>query len=321
VKSVDKLFFLLGLLGAGIVISFFEQRVEAAACCGKSSAAPFLMVGDDQMQLSFGLALGNVVALIADDGVPNFGSSKNSETSQSYKLDMATLLSDRLQGGLSVPVTTYKVSKESVKESSTGLGDVRLSLGYEILPSWSYSSWKPQGFLFTALTLPTGRAYDGSQRMLATDVTGAGYFSWTVGALFLKKWTVWDVFLVPEVHYSFARTLEDLGGTYQLNPGLGGSVGVGFGISPGSGNLRLGLRVQPRLEQGVQVSSPARSGNYILSQGATVGACDTGIDASYMISSVDSMSVSYTDQTLLGPAMNSTLSRSLGLSYQHRWER
>ncbi|MEO5971567.1 MAG: hypothetical protein ABIQ95_16705 [Bdellovibrionia bacterium] len=293
----------------------------AAACCGKSSAAPFLMVGDDQMQLSLGLALGNVVAHIADDGVPNFGSSRNSETSQAYKLDMAALLSDRIQGGFSVPIATYAVSRGNLQEASTGLGDVRLSLGYEFLPSWSYSVWRPQGFLFTGLTLPTGRSYDGRRQVMATDVTGTGYFTWTVGALLLKKWTVWDVFLVPETHYSFSRTTQDLGGAYTLSPGFGGSIGVGFGLSPGSGNLRFGFRLQPKLEQGLEVSTPAAAGNLVMSAGAVIATCDTGIDASYMMSSVDSVSVSYTDQTLLGPAMNTSLSRSLGINFQHRWER
>jgi len=362
-------FMLLCGLGSGV---FGMNQAQGAACCGKSSAAPFLMVGDDQTQLSLGVALGNVVAQIADDGVPNFGSSQNSETSQTYKLDLATLLSDRMQGGLSVPVTTYSVLRggsaggastgSGISESSTGLGDLRLSLGYEVLPAWSYSSWKPQGFLFSALTLPTGRSYDGSSRTLATDVTGAGYFSWTVGALLLKKWTVWDAFLVPEIHYALPRTLWEreaaigggvaIGGdkrgdgrgdrgaatgpargletgtALRLSPGFGGSLGVGFGFSPRSGQLRLGFRLQPRVEQGVQVSAPAAGGgtlgsarDYVTSTGVSVATCDTGIDVSYMMSSVDSVSVSYVDQTLLGPALNSGLSRSLGIGFQHRWER
>lgn len=273
------------------------------------------------MQVSLGLALGNVVAHIGDDGVPQFGSSQNSDISQAYRLDVTALLSDRVQGGVSVPVITYQVSRSGLRESSTGLGDVKLSLGYEILPSWSYSSWKPQGFLFTALTLPTGRTYEGSQQKLATDVTGSGYYSWSVGALFLKKWVAWDVFLVPETHYSFSRNLEDAGGAYRLSPGFGGSMGLGFGISPGSGSLRLGLRIQPRVEQALKQSFPGLGEEGVARSGPMIATCDTGIDASYMMSSADSVSVSYTDQTLLGPALNSNLSRSLGINFQHRWER
>jgi hypothetical protein len=314
----------LGVAGSILILlAGFRPAIGfGAACCGKSSAAPFLITGDDQLQVSFGVSLGNTVGYVGDNGVPNFGSSGESQVSQAYKLDLTTLLTDRLQAGVSLPVLTYASTRGLYEESSIGIGDVRISLGYEVMPSWTYSDWKPQGFLFTALTLPTGKSYfDGDIKRLGTNVTGLGYYSWSVGALFQKKWAVWDTFVVPEGHYSFARTSGDSGGTFSLHPGFGGSLGLGFGWSPGAGSLRMGFRVQPRLEQGIQLSSLGLGGNVNLSQGAWVSVCDTGFDASYMASSMDSISVSYTDQTLLGPAMNTNLSRILGLNYQHRWER
>src|SRR4051794_28894893 len=73
------------------------ERCWGAPCCARNSATPILIVGDDQAQLNLGVALANVVAESGEDGVPAFGSPNNSDVSQTYRMDGAILLSDRLQ--------------------------------------------------------------------------------------------------------------------------------------------------------------------------------------------------------------------------------
>jgi hypothetical protein len=50
-------------------------------------------------------------------------------------------------------------------------------------------------------------------------------------------------------------------------------------------------------------------------------AWDAGLEASYLVADDWSISASYTDQTLLGPAVNTALSRTFSLAIQHRWQR
>jgi len=294
-----------------------QKLAFSAPCCSRNSAVPILISGDDEAQVNFGSSIAGVVGQVFDDGVPIFGSSLTSEYVRAMRLEGALLVSDRLQLGVGVPLVHYSYTVIGETEASTRMGDIRLSLGYEFMPLWSYSRWKPQGFLFSVVTLPTGRSRYESQTLLSTDVTGNGFFSTSFGALLLKRWTLWDVFFVPEVHYGFPRIFQTTGNSIIVQPGFGGSLGFGVGFSPGGGSFRLGVRLHPRLDQARFVPTMELD---VREQG-WVSNCDTGFDVAYMLGSHDTLSVFYTDQTLLGEARNTVLNRMAGVNYQHRWER
>jgi hypothetical protein len=48
---------------------------------------------------------------------------------------------------------------------------------------------------------------------------------------------------------------------------------------------------------------------------------DTSVEADYMTASNWTVTLSYVDETLLGPAVNIGLYRTLSLNLQYRWER
>jgi outer membrane scaffolding protein for murein synthesis (MipA/OmpV family) len=70
-----------------------------------------------------------------------------------------------------------------------------------------------------------------------------------------------------------------------------------------------------------QAKQTSIAGKRVVSPNAFVTNCDVGLDASYLLTPLTTMMLSYTDQTLLGPAANSILNRMLGVSVQYRWER
>lgn len=298
----------------------FTPSAYGSACCGRNAATPVLIVGDDRSQLSVGVAQSHAVAWADETGTAILEPSYRSEILRTYRLDAATLLSDRWQMGFTVPVSTKNISISQNSESTTGLGDLRVSLGYEAIPAWTYSFWKPQMFLFATFTVPTGRSVYDSTSKAGTDAIGNGAFSTSLGSLWVKRWNDWDLFLVPEAHYSFARQFELDGGQVLAQPGWGGSLGLGAGWSPGGGVWRMGLRLQPRVDEGVTYTGLDSTFRGISNSGLLTS-CDTGVDLNYMIGSSQTLTVSYTDQTLLGVAMNSYLNRVLAVSFQHRWER
>jgi hypothetical protein len=307
------------LFGFILVLSFFsfERQCWAAACCARNSATPSLIVGDDEAQINFGVAFGNSVARTMSNGVTVFNPSNVSDMSRNFRIDGAMLLSDRLQVGAGGSVVQREVVHAATAESAIGIGDARMSVAYEILPIWNYSSWKPQAYLFSGVTLPSGRSIYESQNNTRSDVTGNGFYTFSLGSLWIKRWTVWDVFLLPEIHYSLSRTFDYFGDSIGVSPGLGGSVGLGFGFSPGGGNTRLGLRVQPRMDQPRSFSDQA----LMPSEQSHAMSCDVGLDLSYLLGTTDTMMLSYTDQTWVGPSKNTNLTRNFALSFQHRWER
>jgi hypothetical protein len=307
---LDAFLVFLALMGCG-------SSAHAASCCARSPAAPFLIVGDDKAQVNFGISSAHIVGDAAQDGSVAFNSGDISDSIWNYRFDGAVLLSDLFQVGLSVPMVTRSVAAPGVSETSTALGDVRMSLGYEFLPSWSYSAWKPQGFLFSVLSVPTGRSlYESSLPSLA-DVSGNGFYAVSVGALLIKRWATVDAFFLTEGHYSFNRAFSDAGTVYTVYPGFGASAGGGIGWSPGAGRLRVGVRIHPRLDQLESVVYPGTSNRALGYRWTT----DMGLDAAFLLATTDTLMLSYTDQTLIGPSQSAPLNRSLVLSYQHRWER
>jgi hypothetical protein len=292
--------------------------VAAAPCCSVNAAAPSVISGDDQAQLTVSAAQGQIIGDVPAVGLPVFRASDNRELTQTLRLDGALLLSDRWQAGASVPLVRHQITSPDLDNAITSLGDIRLTAAYEALPEWTYSSWAPKGLVFAQLILPTGQSIYEADVPGLVDATGQGFYTLAVGALFLKTWDVWDAFAMPEVHYSLGRTFSNsaLGDTIAVGPGWGGSLALGVGLSPWHGDLRIGLRVQPAYGGAKTVTS---------STGETLQAnqlaWDAGLEASYLVADDWSISASYTDQTLLGPAVNTALSRTFSLAIQHRWQR
>ena len=132
------------LIGLVFCFTFFmAEKAWSAACCARSAAAPFLILTDDHAQVNLGVSAADAVAHVADE--LSLRAPGTTDLTQQYRLDGATLISDRWQAGASVAMVGRSVGSQDSPETSLGLGDTRLSFGYEFLPNWNYSSWKPQG--------------------------------------------------------------------------------------------------------------------------------------------------------------------------------
>lgn len=303
----NKLFFAL-------VPLILSSNISAAPCCSANAAAPSLISGDDKAQITLGSSFGKVIGDTTRDGTSIFRAENDNETSQSFRLDAASLISDRWQIGASIPLIRRGIVRPGIDANSTRLGDLRLSAGYEVLPEWSYSNW-PKGYIFTQLILPTGRSIYDAESGGAVDATGQGFVMTALGALLLKRFGNWDSYFMPEIHYSFGRTFTT-SESITVGGSLGGSAALGIGISPMNGNLRIGLRIQPTYGGSKKVLSS--SGKSLT---AYQLAWDTALELAYLIEEKISLSAAYTDQTLLGPANGTTLSRSVSLALQYRMPR
>ncbi len=293
------------------------STANAAPCCGAGLATPSFITGDDSAQVSVSAAYGRVIGDAPSQGLAVFRADEDNETAQSFQLDGAVLLSDRWQLGGSVPLLRRARSTQSSQGASTGLGDLRFNAALEALPEWEYSLWKPRGYLFATATLPTGRSLTDSleypSQPWALDSRGKGYYSLSSGGLLVKSWSHWDATLQVEAHRSFARTVQEV----TISPGWGGSLMLAVGYSPSFAPLRWGLSLAPAFEQGIHVETlggpPSDSNPQLV--------WNTSMLLSWMLTRDATLSASYMDQTLLGPARNVSLSRTLSLMLQKRWER
>ena len=290
---------------------------RAAACCGGTSAAPSLISGDDAYQ--FGIAFSNaeVIGDAPESGRPVFRGSDSDEVTRTLRLDAAAILSDRTQASVTIPFATKSVRAGDAANSSSSMGDLSLGFGYEAWPQWTYSEWKPHGFLFTQLNVPVAHSIYDTEAQGATDALGTGFYRMAFGALFLKTWRIWDASFTPEAHYSLPKTFSDgSGSALRVRPGFGASADLGLGYNFVGLPFRLGVRLQPVWNQARAIAmdgmNPRSSDQWVW---------NAGFDFSYLVSEQWSTTASYTDQTLLGPAVNTTLSRTVALSFQRRFPR
>jgi hypothetical protein len=293
------------------ILLLHSAQLWAAACCGGSSTSPSIITGDDQAQISASLAYAQVIGDAPVSGLPVFRGDGNSEEIQTLRLAGAALLSDRWQIGAQLPISRRSHATQGLDRSSWGLADVDLDVGFEALPELEYSVWKPRGFVFAHAIFPTGQSIYESTDALATDTSGRGFFSPGAGALFVKSWGIWDGTFLFEAHHGIARSF----GTLHVTPGWGGTLGLNAGVSPGMGPWRFGLGLSPLYEEGLHLSGDSSGDS------ASQLVWNATAQVSWMIRSDLSSSLVYLDQTLMGPAQNTSLNRAVSLQIEKRWER
>lgn len=290
---------------------------RAASCCGSSSQWPALIAGDDRLQATVGLSAGFLAADADAGGNVAPRGTGDSEVTQIVRVDVATLLSDRLQAGLTLPVQRRARDAGGAGAEATGLGDVSVTLAYEALPEWRYSPWRPKGFVFLQGRAPTGTSRFEAREAFSIDARGRGFWGVGLGIALMNHWGAWDAIFLGEAHRSFSRSFVDpsSGSAYHYRPGWGTSLSLGVGVSPGRGPLRVGVALAPSWEEGIDVTGP------LTFQTAAERTWTATLQASYLFSPEWSLTAAYADQVLLGGARNSGLNRTFTLSLQKRWPR
>jgi hypothetical protein len=297
-------------------VSAWTPLAMAAPCCAQAGGMPSLITGDERISLGASLSNGTVIgdAPSAGSGIPVFRDALSTRESRSVLLlNAATLIDgDRLQAGISVPVQWNRIGVGSRDTSRMAAGDVSLTLGHETIPEWDYSLWKPRGFSFLQLTLPTGRSILESTDSSASDVTGLGHVALSAGFVALKRWSLWDANALVRLGRVFGRGFDS---GVSTRSAWSGAFSLGGGVSFAE-RFRFGGTF------GVDaVSAQALSGAGLDSSGAGRLVWTAGANLSWLRGNDDTLILGYADQTLFGPAYNTSLARTFSLSFMHRIER
>ncbi|MGE4232458.1 MAG: hypothetical protein AB7F43_03930 [Bacteriovoracia bacterium] len=300
-----------------VFLNFGNRFVFAAPCCAGAGAIPALITDDSKAQGSFTSSYGAVIGDAPDKGIPVFRSKTSSEVTYTNTIELSHIFFERFQGGVSVPVVTRTISKKEKEAAQTGLGDTRVSVGYEAIPEWSYSKLRPKVILFSQATLATGVSIYETKTVFTEDVTGRGFNSIGLGGVVMKTFysfrNPWDVYFLTEAHKGFLRNFQ----TIKVDPAWGATAGVGVGKSfMTTYPLRVGLRVQPVYGAGKKIES-----SYGVTNASYQFNFDIALEAALQINDELKISGTYTDQTLLGPAVNTTLSRTIALMARYSWQR
>jgi hypothetical protein len=278
-----------------------------AACCGGGFAAPSVIAGDDKAQATATYSLTEIAVDNVDAG-GLWRVSADHQQIQTYKLEGARLLSDRWQAGFSLPM----VRRSRFGESYSGLGDAAALAGYEYLPDWDYNPYRPKGIGYLQLTMPTGKSRIESD-VGGLDVGGSGLWALGLGTFLLKPVGRWDVFASVEAHRSLDRSFSNAQMRATIKPGFGGSLGLGGGYSWGA--WRAGGALAWFYEDPIELRGTM----------SVDGSCEryaTGTAAiSYLAGDDWAATLSYSDQTIFGDPVNTSLGRTVAAQLQRRWGR
>lgn len=286
----------------------FAQNAHAAACCGGGYGMPSLITGDERAQLTSVVSYSEVKADVYTNGL--WRKRDESESTNTVKLEGAHIFLDRWQAGFSVPA----IQRQRVDQESTGLGDISGSLGYEYLPDWTYSEWRPKGVGYLQLTAPTGKSIYESDNIYALDSRGRGFWSLGVGTILNKTWRRWDGYFNTEVHYAMEKQVRNEQVTGTLKPGFGNTTTAGLGYN--LRKWRVGGSVAWTYEDPIDIQSDSQK-----SQGSAQRFTTGSLIVSYLANADWSATASYSDQTLFGSPVNTSLSKTVAVQLQRRWAR
>lgn len=273
----------------------------AASCCGGSIGAPGLILGDEKtlIQSSF------VMVEITDevDAKSRWRKHLVNETIETFRLEASAVFQDRWQAGLSTRV----IKRNRKTDSRTGLGDLGMVVGYEALPEWEYSWWKPKAVVFSQIVLPTGRPVEQSRDRDLLDVTGKGFASLGVGSTLSKNIGVLSYTASFEVHRYVQRYFDQI--ESQLNPGLGNSFG--FSVGGDVSNFWIGTGLNWIHEDAI---TNEKSGQR---HRASETYTNWTLTMTRSLGHHWAASIAFLDQTSFGAPSNTNLGR--GLSLQLQW--
>lgn len=321
----------------GAILVVRPSHVLAGACCAGGAVLPALITDDSYSKVAVTATTGSVIGDAPVTGQAIFRASDDDENTQILRLESAILLSDRFQVGVVTPIVRRSRVANGSSGNATGLGDVAISTGYEILPEWTYSVWRPHGHVFAQILFPTGGSiYDSfvssvgdsdsesapsaenTADLLGLNARGKGFYTLSLGTILQKNWGKWDVLLIGELRQPFTRTYTDQsdGSELKVIPSLGGSATFGVGVSPVSSlPFHLGLSAGP------DTNGPIRTEGLIDSKSVSQLVWNASLQVAYSIGDHWTSTLAYNDQTLIGPAHNVTLNRAIALSFQMRWNR
>lgn len=295
------------------LLSLHAARSFAAPCCAGGGSFLSLLNEEEKRQVTVSFSsLGIAADSPAGGGDAVRRPQTDEELRQRFDVSWSELVADRWQAGLLVPIGRRLRTRAGRGGTDAGLGDVQATVGYEFLPEWSYSAWKPRGVLFARATAPTGTATWESAAPYGLDAHGGGFWMFAAGAYFTKIVGDWDFLTWGHVQNGLSTTVETPF-VYKLTPGWGAATGLSAGYSVG--DLRLGASVGKNWEGDIQ-----REGGV---SGPIPGTVFTtaGLSAAYLVDKRVSFTLQYTDQVLLGGAKNAALGRGVGVVLRTRFER
>jgi hypothetical protein len=292
-----KLFFLF-------LFSFISWNAHSASCCVANTSVPNLMILPSTWQQTMTLGTNSVIGDVDPQGNSTFRNAKNKETTKLVRMDLAYAWTEKYQNGISVRYQNKNRSFNGMEASDSGWSDLGFFQAYQ--PIKYKRTW-----IFNSFNIPTSDSVYESKKTFSVDAHGTGTYQTGLGVFHLVNLKTWDMSFSTEVHYSFARTFGNGVDKKEVGSSWGTSFSAGVGHIPWRSKIRYGFNLTPRWEgQRSTIINGARQN----SKESLVW--DSVFNVTYTFNAIYAVGANYLDQTIVGPARNTLLNRSLSLVLQ-----
>lgn len=290
-----------------IFSSVFFNNAFAGSCCGGGSSSSLILISDNKEEYGIGMSFRNDVGQTDSDGYSSFYSGQTKDQQLNLNIQYQRIIADRFQAAFKTSFVQKDINKSNIHETKNGPGDIELQGTYEFLPEYTYSMFKPRGFVYLKQGIPLSRSLYNSQSAVFSDVTGSGFYSTSIGSFFLKHVSDYNLKLSLEWQHFYSRSFGAL--TVANYEKFYVPIGISYAIPASKFALGLG--------QNFNYQSPKRFSGSVNGSSNKEYFWETNFNITYSVNLTQNVSMSYSDSTLTGKNVNSPLYRSIGISFSN----
>ncbi len=292
-----------------LVLNIYTLQAYSNSCCGQSPASFTILSLSQKLSVSTGVSYLSSQGRVYDNSDEFYLWNDKKREVRSFLLNVSSTLVDRHQVFINTSYLQGYYSDSFGVGYSTHLSDTLLGYSYEILPEYSFSYWKPKVFITAFLNVPTGRSiYDNNRLSEGADVTGHGLWGTGIGVTLRKVYFPWTITLQGRTLRLFSKEFESV----RVSDFYDSSLAFLLNYSTRLWGLQFntGLTFTHLSERRIE---PVNVTSGVTQNFSVLGGVQRSISESWVAG------INYSDQTLVGPAKNSILNRSLNINFNYNY--
>jgi hypothetical protein len=227
---------------------------------------------------------------------------------QSLQLNLAGTVTSSQQYFITTSFLDGRYSDSIGSGSSQHLSDTQMGYTFEVIPEYSFSYLRPVVYLSLLANLPTGKSiYDDSSLSEGTDVTGHNQWGLGMGLTARKVYFPLTLTLQARSLRMFAKTFNQL----NVSDFYDSSIALLFNYATRFKDVSLNLGLTAYHLSKRSIGTGAESG--VMQNLTVILGLQKPLNESWNVG------LNYSDQTLVGPAKNSILNRTITLNVNYNY--
>lgn len=290
-----------------VLFILFSLKAFSSSCCGGGSSSSMIITGDNRAEMSLGYSYRSDIGQTNQDGRAILNNAQIKDQRQNITLQGQYQVSESWQLASKLSLVDKSLKKSGLKENNTGPGDIDLQATYEYLPEYTYSDYKPRGFVYSKASIPTSKSLYDSESNIFSDVRGTGLYSLGLGNFLLKKLDTVTLKLTIEWNHYFGKRYA----RYKLHDYEKFVLPLGLAYTYPDSDFTFGLTDTFSYQTGKTLSGE------IESKSSQEYFWELSPFVNYSPNRNEIWSLSYSDSSLQGKNINSPLYRTVAFNYTY----